>query len=150
MSKYIDDNDVLKLDADLFLPLLNNDLVTCNLPIKVHNPLTPADFSDTKLGNTIMDILDNITFFMKHGFDDSDPTHHLSKDQWFCAATQTIATVHQGLYNTFPVDDAKTFINSLGPDGDEAAHTLALATKTLDYFFTNPPTCQQGDWQQCA
>jgi hypothetical protein len=150
MSKYIDDNDVLKLDTDLFLLLLNNDLIACNLPVEVCNPLTPADFSDMKLGNTITDVLDDITFFMKHGFNDSDPTHRLTKDQWFRAATQTIAAIHQGLYNTFLVDNAKTFIATLSPDGNKATRTLALATKTLNYFFTNPLTSQQGDWQQCA
>jgi hypothetical protein len=140
MLKYIDDNDILKLDTNLFLPLLNDVLVAHNLPMELTNPLTPTNFSDMKLSNIITNILDDITFFLKHGFNNNDPTNHLSKEQWFCTASQTIAAIYQGLYKLFPVDNARTFIDGLGPNRDKAMHSLVLATSTLHYFFTNPLT----------
>ena len=97
MSKLFDDNDILKLEADIFLPLLNQDLVACNLPLTLTQPLALANFMDNKLGNTILDILEDITFFMKCSFTNNNLANCLNKNQWLRASTQIMVAIHQGL-----------------------------------------------------
>jgi hypothetical protein len=150
MSKLFDDDNILKLEVDIFLPLLNQDLVAQNLPITLTQPLTLADFANNKLGTIILDVVEDSTFFMKRGFSDDDPANCLNKNQWLRAATQIMAAIHQGLYDSYPVDDTKSFLNALGPNGDEATQAFGLTVGTLNYFFMQPPATTKGGWEQCA
>jgi hypothetical protein len=150
MSKLFNNDNVLKLEVDIFLPLLNQDLVARNLPITLTQPLAPTDFTDNKFGTTILDIIEDISFFMKCSFSNNDLANHLNKNQWLRATTQVMAAIHQGLYDSFPVNNAKSFLEALGPDRDEATHAFRLAVGTLNYFFTQPPATTEGRWEQCA
>jgi hypothetical protein len=54
------------------------------------------------------------------------------------------------VYDSYPIDDAKFFLEALRLDGDKATLAFGLAIGMLNYFFTQPPATAKGGWEQCT
>ncbi len=140
MSTNDNNHDTLYLDPQVFAPMLNDNLVAHNPTLHISNPLTVADFTDTKFGDTFVDNLDDILDTITYGFKDNQPSSALNKEQWLWATAQIMATIHQGLYKTFPLEDMLEFLATLGLDD-------TTAVGTLSYYLKN---MSGTHWKQCT
>jgi len=134
--------NTLYLNPKVFAPILDNDLVAYNPTLHIENLLTVADFSDTFIEN-LNDTTDTITY----GFQDNKLDWALNKEQWLQAAAQIMATIHQGLYKAFPLEDTPEFLASLRPDNTTTTGILAVVAGALNYYLKNTSGTQ---WKQCA
>jgi hypothetical protein len=146
---HIDNHDILKLDANVFAPMLDEHLVAHNPPLLVEPPLMAEDFANEEFANIFLDHFDDTTLALSQGFTKDDNPALLNKDQWLRASAQVMATIQNGLYHSFPINDLPTFISSLGPDEDSAIKVFATAVRALHYFLTDLPD-PKSQWRQCS
>jgi hypothetical protein len=143
------DANIYLQDAELFAPLLTEDLSTLPPPFTVEVPLTEADFTpDCSFPND----LDNIINFFSAGYDngpDADRDETLTSSQFIWAAAELLASIMKGIRTTFPLSDTPAFLRSLGPDDLEGLRVFTAATAALNRYLTDPSAQNPSRWQQC-
>jgi hypothetical protein len=149
-STHINDHNVLKLDANVFAPMLDEHLVARNPPLAIEPPLTHEDFVSQEFADIFLDHFDDTTTAVARGFTKGDDIAILNKEQWLRASAQIMAAIQRGLYNSFPLDNIPNFIASLGPDENSATKVFGEAVGALNFFLTDLPSPDSGTWRQCA
>ena len=149
-STHINDHDVLKLDTNVFAPMLDEHLVARNPPLTIEPPLTHEDFISQEFADIFLDHFDDTTTAVARGFTKGDDIAILNKEQWLRASAQIMAAIQRGLYNSFPLDNIPNFIASLGPDENSTTKVFGEAVGALNFFLTDLPSPDSSTWHQCA
>ena len=97
-NTHIDNNNILKLDAKVFAPMLDEHLVAHNPPLFIEPPLTCKNFTNKEFTNVFLDHFDNTVLTLTHGFTKGDNSTILNKDQWLRASAQLMAAIQHSLY----------------------------------------------------
>ena len=63
-----DNHNTLHLNPQVFIPMLNNNLVAHNPTLHIQNILTLADFADTEFGDQFIDNFDDVTDIIAYSF----------------------------------------------------------------------------------
>ena len=92
-STHINDHDVLKLDAKVFAPMLDEHLVAQNPPLTIEPPLTHEDFVRQEFADIFLDHFDNTTMAVACGFTKGNNIAILNKEQWLRASAQIMAAI---------------------------------------------------------
>ena len=75
-----DDHDILKLDANVFAPMLDECLVARNPPLFVEPLLMVEDFANEEFTNVFLDHFDDTSLTLSHGFSKDNNLALLNKD----------------------------------------------------------------------
>jgi hypothetical protein len=146
-----DNHDILKLDANVFAPMLDECLIARNPPLFVEPLLMVEDFTNEEFANVFLDHFDDTSLTLSRRFSKDNNPALLNKDQWLRASTQLMAMIQCGIYHSFPIDDIPTFVLSLRPNEDSALKVFGSVVRSLNYFLTNLPDLEDtAQWHQCA
>jgi hypothetical protein len=140
------DADIYLQDAELFAPLLTEDLSTLPPPFTVEVPLMEADFT---LDCSFPNDLDNIINFFSAGYDNrpnTDRDKTLTSSQFIWAAAELLASIMKGIRTIFPLSNTPAFLRSLGLDDLEGLCIFTAATAALNCYLTDPSAQNPSRW----
>ncbi len=142
------DGNLLHFNADLFAPMLKEDLHEQPPPFLTTHPLTEVDFSTHSDDNSFLNDLNDVLDAMHASFGNRKAA--LDRDQWIRAAAQLAAGINTGLCHSYLYNTSLYFLSDLGPSKCKGLESLTVALGSLNYFLTYPPSDDDAAWRQCA
>ncbi len=130
--------------------MLDETLVARNPVFHTSHPLTTNEFKDSKFADDYVDSIKTISQTLKAGFELAETDDRLDKEQWLRSAAQLMASIHEGVYRTFPLLNAEEYKSAFGPDESDAARDFSFAVGSLHYFLTNTVVDLPHKFKQCA
>ena len=117
--------------------MLDKTLIAWNPVFQTSCPLAAKELKNSNFTNNYIKSLKMISQTLKARFKQLETNDRLNKDQWLCSASQLMASIHKGVYRTFPLLNAKEYKAAFGMDKTDAACDFGFAVGSLHYFFTN-------------
>jgi len=143
-------NTTLRFDATVFNPELDETCIARNPVFHTSRFLTPADFTNTEFADNFLESLNLVSKALKAGFELTESTARVDKPQWLSATAQVMASIHEGIYRTFPLLSLAEYKAAFGPEESDAARNFSFAVGSLHYFLTNTAVNHPDNFTQCA
>ncbi len=138
-------NTTLCFNTNVFNPELDKTHVARNPMFHTSCTLEPTDFTDNYIKS-----LSQVIKTLKTGFETTETSIQVNKIQWLTSAAQLMATIHKGVYYTFPLLSTDKYKVAFGLDDSNAAYDFSFTVGSLHYFLTNTTVNHPNNFKQCT